>query len=314
MAVTAAGLVLILQEIADPSPLFFTVPWEALEFVLSPKVRANHFWLHRTQDLLRASGDSLAKIDGCATRDGFFLIGAAFNEAQIQWASQSAWRATCQKPSAKEPATGCKTIQFLLALGLIAGGFAALSLFRGVDLGSGLLLCALCGAAGRFLARPAEKALGPWTGRVARSNKETWPNRLEVGESRDPAVPVVQEESGFPCAANAGAGVERGLNQMSVRSRFLAAAEKQISNPFLLCALVSLRMRQHMMTGNVNTSTAQLVDSALNELIAGVLEFERGKPRRPPLIRTESRTEESDGGLETPGVRTTSPTLSAEAP
>ena len=180
MVVTAAGLVLILQEIADPSPLFFTVPWEALEFVLSRKVRANHFWLHRTQGLLRESGDALAKIDGCASRDGFFLIGAAFNEAQIQWASQSAWRATCQKPSAKEPATGCKTIQFLLALWLIAGGFAALSLFRGVDLGSGLLLCALCGAAGRLLARPAEKALGSWTGRVARSNKETWPNRLEV--------------------------------------------------------------------------------------------------------------------------------------
>jgi hypothetical protein len=49
MAVTAAGLVLILQEIADPSPLFLAVPWEALEFVLSRKVRVNDFWLHRTQ-------------------------------------------------------------------------------------------------------------------------------------------------------------------------------------------------------------------------------------------------------------------------
>src|SRR5712691_3534285 len=107
MAVTAAGLVLILQEIADPSPLFLTVPWEALEFVLSRKVRANHFWLHRTQGLLRECGDSLAKIDGCATRDGFFLIGATLNETQIQRASQSAWRAMSQKPSAKATATGC---------------------------------------------------------------------------------------------------------------------------------------------------------------------------------------------------------------
>ena len=101
---------------------------------------------------------------------------------------------------------------------------------------------------------------------------------------------------------------------MSVRSRLLAEAEKQISNPFLLCAMVSLRTRQLMMTGNANASTAQLVDSALNELIAGVLEFERGKPRCPPLIRAESRNEGSNGGLESPGVRTTSPTLSAEAP
>jgi len=180
MAVTGAGLVLILQEIADPSPLFLTVPWEALEFVLSRKVRANHFWLHRTQGLLRESGDSLAKIDGCATRDGFFLIGAAFNETQIQWASQSTWRAMYQKLSAREAATGCKTMQFLLALWLIAGGLAALSLFRGVDLSSGLLLCALCGAAGWLLARPVEKLLGTWAGRVACSDKETWPSRLEV--------------------------------------------------------------------------------------------------------------------------------------
>src|SRR5713101_2746470 len=142
MVVTGAMVVLILQEFADPSPLFLTVPWEALEFVLRRKVRANHFWLHRTQGLLRESGDSLAKIDGCATRDGFFLIGATFNETQIQWASQCAWRATCQKPYAKEAATGCKTMRFLLALWLIAGGFAALSLFRGVDFSSGLLLCA----------------------------------------------------------------------------------------------------------------------------------------------------------------------------
>lgn len=180
MAVTGAGLVLLLQQFADPSPLFFTVPWEALEFLLSRKVRANHFWLHRTQGLLQESGDSLAKIDGCATRDGFFLIGTPFNETQIQWAAQSAWRVLCQKPSAKETATGCKTMRFLLALWLIAGGLAALSLFRGIELGSGLLLCALCGAAGQLLARPAEKLLGPWAGRVARSNNEPWPNRLEV--------------------------------------------------------------------------------------------------------------------------------------
>ncbi len=180
MAVIGAGLVLILQEIADPSPLFLTVPWEALEFVLSRRVRANHFWLHRTQSLLRESRDSLAKIDGCATRGGFFLIGATFNETQIQWASQTAWRAMCQKPSAKEAATGCKTMRFVLALWLIAGGLAALSLFRGVYLGSELLLCTLCGAAGQLLAGPAEKLLSPWAGRVACSNKETWPSRLEV--------------------------------------------------------------------------------------------------------------------------------------
>ena len=71
-------------------------------------------------------------------------------------------------------------VQFLLALWLIVGGLAALTLFRGVALGSGLLLCALCGAAGQLLARPVEKLLGPWAARVACSHKETWPSRLEV--------------------------------------------------------------------------------------------------------------------------------------
>lgn len=180
IVVIGAGLVLILQEISDPSPVFLTVPWEALEFMLSRKVRANHFWLHRTQRLLRESADSPKKIDGCATREGFFLIGATLNATQIQWASQCTWQAMCRNHSGKEAATGCKTTQFLLALWLIAGGLAALSLFRGVDLGSGLLLCALGGAVGQLLARPAEKLLGPWAGRVACPNKEPCSSRLEV--------------------------------------------------------------------------------------------------------------------------------------
>jgi hypothetical protein len=102
---------------------------------------------------------------------------------------------------------------------------------------------------------------------------------------------------------------------MSVRSRLLAEAEKQNSNPFLLCTLVSLRTRQLMMAGNENTSTAQMVDSALRDLIAGALEFGRGKPRIPPLIQAESVNKESKGGLESPGVPAVSAaTLSAEAP
>lgn len=55
----------------------------------------------------------------------------------------------------------------------------------------------------------------------------------------------------------------QGLEKMSVRCRLLAEAEKQNSNPFLLCALVSLRTRQLMMTGNEYASTAQLVDLAI---------------------------------------------------
>jgi len=53
MVAAVVGLAIILQELADPSPLFWAVPWEAAGFVLSRKVRANHFWFHRTQGLVR---------------------------------------------------------------------------------------------------------------------------------------------------------------------------------------------------------------------------------------------------------------------
>ena len=180
MAAFGAALVLVLQEIAEPSPLFLTVPWQALEFVLSHRVRANHFWLHRTQGFLQESAVRFAKVDGFATREGFILMGASLDVTQIQSASWSAWRTTPQESSLTEAAIGCKTMQFLLALWLITGGLTALSLWRRVDLSSALLVSAVCGAAGHLLARRAEKLLGPWADCVASSNDKTWPNRVEV--------------------------------------------------------------------------------------------------------------------------------------
>lgn len=86
----------------------------------------------------------------------------------------------CQRSSAKEAATGCKMTQFLIASWLIGASLAALSLFRGADLGRGLLLCVLCGAIGQLLAGPAEKLLHPRAGRVVYSNREISSSRLEV--------------------------------------------------------------------------------------------------------------------------------------
>jgi len=71
---------------------------------------------------------------------------------------------------------------------------------------------------------------------------------------------------------------------MSARSRLLSEAEKQVSNPFLLCVLISQRTRQLIMTSDASASTAQLVDSALSELIAGALQFESVGPKRSLLV------------------------------
>ena len=67
---------------------------------------------------------------------------------------------------------------------------------------------------------------------------------------------------------------------MSTRSELLFAAQKNILNPFLLCAVTSARARQLMVAHDGRAAVAELVDYALNEIAAGGLEFERVGPRR----------------------------------
>src|SRR4029434_6634409 len=75
MGVAGAALVLLLQEAVDPTPLFWTAPWEAMQLLLSRARRINHVWLHRTQELARESIGLSTKVDGFAMADGFVLIG-----------------------------------------------------------------------------------------------------------------------------------------------------------------------------------------------------------------------------------------------
>ena len=180
MAGAAAGLALLLQQFADPSPLFWAVPGEAMQFVLSAKVRANHLWLHRTQDLARESLDSLPKVDGFATRDGFVLMGSGLDASEVRRFSEHSRRILCQRSLTKESDKGCKTTRFLFALCLITGGLIALSAWRGFDIASALLVSALCSAVGYVVAGPAEKLFLPWAGRFRSREDETQANDLEV--------------------------------------------------------------------------------------------------------------------------------------
>lgn len=68
---------------------------------------------------------------------------------------------------------------------------------------------------------------------------------------------------------------------MSTRSELLFQAHGKISNPFLLCTLIGKRTRQLMMSANRDQSTAEIVDYALSELLAGVLEFEMHGKKEP---------------------------------
>jgi len=75
---------------------------------------------------------------------------------------------------------------------------------------------------------------------------------------------------------------------MSVRCELLFAAEKRILNLFLLCALTSARVRQLLVASDGQAALAELVDSALIEVAAGGLEFERVGPRRLSALSVEA--------------------------
>lgn len=160
MGVAGAALVLVLQEAADPTPLFWTAPWEAMQLPLGRSRRLNHIWLHRTQQLARESIGVSAKTDGFAMADGFVLIGVGSNKQLVQWTAEAAWRGIAHVHERVRPARECKAARFLVALWLMTGILLAVSIWRAIDMPTVLLVAALSGAAGHALARPFENTLG----------------------------------------------------------------------------------------------------------------------------------------------------------
>lgn len=178
----AVFLAEVLQELADPSPLFWAAPWELLGIVFSRNVRLNHFWFHRTQDLIREASGCLGKLEGFATQDVFVLMGAGFNEVEVRWASELAWRMMCGQGASKESIRGCKTTRILLAVLLIAGGLVAVIVWQGkIELASAVLVAGVCAAAGHGLAGPTERFLSPWAALIAFCDDGVCSSHLEVG-------------------------------------------------------------------------------------------------------------------------------------
>jgi len=162
LGVAGAALVLLLQELVDPTPLFWSVPWEALQLVVSGRHRVNHLWLHRTQDLARESIGRSIKSDGFAMADGFVVTGVGRNKQLVQWTADSAYRGMTQEREGASARRGCKAVRFLVAVWLMTGGLLAISIWRGIDLPGALLIALLSAAAGHALARPVEKMLANW--------------------------------------------------------------------------------------------------------------------------------------------------------
>jgi hypothetical protein len=76
---------------------------------------------------------------------------------------------------------------------------------------------------------------------------------------------------------------------MSPRSDLLFEVSRMTSNPILLSALVSKPARQLITGGCGNRTTAEIVDHAPNELLAGALEFKMHAEKEPKSAAAPSR-------------------------
>lgn len=122
VGVAGAAFVLLVEELADPTPMFWAAPWEALQLVFSSRRRVNHHWLHRTQDFARESIGRSSKSDGFAMEDGFVLIGVGHNKQLVQWTVEFAWRCMAQEREGNSAGHGCKAGRSLVAVPLMTGG------------------------------------------------------------------------------------------------------------------------------------------------------------------------------------------------
>ena len=197
LGVAGAALILLLQELVDPTPLFWSAPWEALRLVFSRRHRANHLWLHRTQYLARESIGRSIKSDGFAMADGFIVIGVGRSKQLVQWTADSACRGMGQEREETSPRQGCKAVRFLIAVWLMTGSLLAISIWRGIDLPGALLIALLSAAAGHALARPVEKMMANWFAIPAWQHEDARGLRLEVEPIEFPEWLWWQGSQGF---------------------------------------------------------------------------------------------------------------------
>jgi hypothetical protein len=197
VGVAGSALVLVLQEAVDPTPLFWTAPWEAMQLLLSRGGRVNHVWLHRTQEFARESIGVSARLDGFAMADGFVLIGVGPNKQMVRWTAECAWRGIAHEREKAPQRKGCKAVRFLIAVWLMTGGLLVLGTWRGIDLPTALLVAVFSGAAGHALARPLENKLGQWLTVSAYRHQDARAFRLEVEPVEFPEWLWWQGSQGF---------------------------------------------------------------------------------------------------------------------
>lgn len=180
LAIAGGAFAFLLQQAPNPTPLFWTVPAEAWTLIWSSTARVNHIWLHRTQSLIRESHSPSARIDGFATPSGFVLVGSGLDEVGVQCESELAWRMMELGSPGKKETSGCRTLRFVLALWLVAGGLLVIGIWRGIDVASTILLVVFCSAAGHGLAGPVERLMRSRVERCVSGSPDAERHRIEV--------------------------------------------------------------------------------------------------------------------------------------
>lgn len=192
-----AAVALALQQMADPTLLFWTAPAEAWELIWSAEARVNHLWLHRTQALVWDGLDSPRVGDGFATKEGFVLVNVDFNEIQMLLAAQAAWGDLAEDRCEDRFWKGCRTLRLIAAAWLLLIGLLALAFFDRLDLGHILLAIVVCSAIGHAVGRGVERIFASWVTLAIWRQEKAGVNNTVVERFTLPRVLWFQGGEGF---------------------------------------------------------------------------------------------------------------------
>lgn len=197
LVLLGAGVATVLQQMADPTPLFWTAPNEAWDLLSCSEARVNHLWMHRTQALVRDRLDPPRVGDGLATKDGFVLLNVDFSEIQVLLAAQAAWGDLAEDRCEDRFWKGCRTLRLLAAAWLLLGGLLTLTAFGRLDLGTILLAIVVSSAVGHAVGRGAERVFASWVTLAIWRQEKAGLNNIVVERLTLPRVLWFQGGKGF---------------------------------------------------------------------------------------------------------------------
>ncbi|MCL4524717.1 MAG: hypothetical protein M1453_08095 [Acidobacteria bacterium] len=211
LVLQGSAVALLLQQIADPTPIFWTVPAEAWNLIGSNKARVNHLWLHRTQTLLSDGAESKHGV-GYATSDGFVLMDTEVTQLQVFVAAGAAWYELAEDRCDGRSLKGCKAYRLIAATLFLLFALPSLLASQRLDVGNFLLAVMLSSVAGYAAARRVERIIGSWTTSSVWREEKAGMNEVVVAPFTLPRLWWFKGGEGF-FVRRVGAGLPQSLVQ-----------------------------------------------------------------------------------------------------